>query len=185
MLLFSFLLTKFASKYNIVAKCFESEKGVFYLDFKVKEVAKYIETSTQYIYQQIPNMIEKGLAYRDSDGRPFINSSGLNYLKDRRSRTMQGKESKVIIEAENNCNINKNENLQTSKESIANPFKILYEETKKRCDEQAKEIEYWKSLYEEKDKILMSITSQYLLEGNVEKEKKISNKKSLFSKFFK
>lgn len=108
------------------------------MGFTVKEVARQLGCSTQYIYSIIPKLNKKGLAYKDNQGRKITND-GLIYLKDEKNKTLKRFENKI---GQKTCE----NNLQP------NPYKILYEETLKRCEEQKKEIEYWRTLYIESRK---------------------------------
>ena len=43
------------------------------MGFTVKEVARQLGCSTQYIYSIIPKLNKKGLAYKDNQGRKITN----------------------------------------------------------------------------------------------------------------
>lgn len=151
------------------------------IDFTVKEIAKQLDCSTQYIYSILPQLVEQGLAYKDNEKHSKITVNGLNYLREKRTSNLQQLNNRTILQEEEKVENKEEEDFATIMQ--LNPYKILYEETLKRCEEQKKEIEYWKEMYIEKDKTLTSITSQFLLTDKTEEQKE--KKKGFFKRIFK
>lgn len=145
------------------------------VDFSVKEVARHIDTTTQYVYQQIPDLIEKGLAYRDEKKKPFIYDKGLEFLKAKRMTGIQvankglqsnEKEREESIEESTKSEFASNKEIQ----KIIDIYKNLFEEQKQ-------ETKYWKEKFEEKDRAYTEITSSLLLPAGKEEEKEQKPKK--------
>lgn len=145
------------------------------VDFTVKEVARHIDTTTQYVYQQIPDLIEKGLAYRDEKKKPFIYDKGLEFLRAKRMTGIQvankGLQSNINEQEENTEKSIKNE-FASDKEiqKIVDIYKSLFEEQKQ-------ETKYWKEKFEEKDRAYTEITSSLLLPPGKEEEQQQPKRK--------
>lgn len=145
------------------------------VDFTVKEVARHIDTTTQYVYQQIPDLIEKGLAYRDEKKKPFIYDKGLEFLRAKRMTGIQvankGLQSNINEQEENTEKPIKNE-FASDKEiqKIVDIYKSLFEEQKQ-------ETKYWKEKFEEKDRAYTEITSSLLLPPGKEEEQQQPKRK--------
>ncbi len=152
------------------------------VEFSVKQVANNIDTSTQYVYQQMPDLIGKGLATRDKNGRPIIYDKGLNFLLEKRKTGLQvankGLKNKTINNEENTKESTKNE--FASNNESAETYKKLYEEFKKLYEEEKQESNRWREMYIEKDTALTQITSSLLLTAGKEAQQQPKRKKWVF-----
>ena len=136
-------------------------------DFSVKEIAFNIGTSTQYVYQQMPELESKGMAYRDKKNKPVIYESGLNFLMEKRKTGLQVANKGL---AKNNQQNGENEEGTSEKDFASTEIKQLLETYKKLYEEQKQETSRWIQMYQEKDRALTEITSSLLLPAGEEKE---------------
>lgn len=142
-------------------------------EFSVKDVAFNIGTSTQYVYQQVPELVDKGMAYRDKKDKPVIYESGLNFLMEKRKTGLQ-----VANKGLQSENVKNEENTDTPKEnSFASNENLVAELYKKLYEEQKEETKYWREKFEEKDRRLTELTSGLLLNPAKEEEQKSQKKK--------
>ena len=140
------------------------------VEFKIKDVAKNIETSTQYIYQIMPELIEKKMAYRNEKNKPIIYDIGVEYLRNKRIENFKVEKNNFktfesISNEKHNINRFNNFQIEEERESIVAIYKNLYEEQKK-------ETEYWKEMYIDKDRKYNEITSSLLLSQGIEDQPK-------------
>ena len=140
------------------------------VEFRIKEVARNIGTSTQYIYQIMPELVEKKMAYRDERNKPVIYDIGMEYLRNKRMENFKVEKSNFKnYESMINRNADTEElqslQLDKERENIVAIYKNLYEEQKQ-------ETNYWKEMYIDKDKKYNEITSSLLLSPGKEESKK-------------
>jgi len=139
-------------------------------EFSVKEIARNIDTSTQYVYQQIQYLMDNGLAYRDEKNKPIIYDKGLEFLRNKRMAGLQvankGLQSDFVNNDENAPKSTKKDfaSVENIQEIIA-IYKNLYEEQKQEAN-------YWKDMFIEKDRALTEIASSFLLSAGKEEQPK-------------
>ena len=147
-------------------------------EFTVKEIARQIQTSTQYVYQQMPLLMKKSLAYRDENNKPIIYDKGLEFLLAKRKTGLQvankGLQSDFESVEKKPEETNDSEVVTESKVFASEMYKAI-EIYKKLYEEQKEEAKYWKEQFIEKDKALTELTSGLLLppaEESAKKQKK-------------
>lgn len=143
-------------------------------EFSVKQVAFNIGTSTQYVYQRMPELINKGMAYKDKKDKPIIYETGLNFLMEKRKAGLQVANKGL---AKNKQQNEENEEETSEKDFASAEIKQLLETYKKLYEEQKQETSRWIQMYQEKDKALTEITSSLLLPAGQEEQQEQKSKK--------
>ena len=118
--------------------------------FLIKQVSSDLGITPQAIYKQKEELQSKGYMIKNSSNDWEITSDGYNYLKenDIKSTNLQGKE-------ENNS---LNETLINFYETRLEEIKQSYEN---QLNEQKKQVEYFKNLYEEEKSERIRANAQY------------------------
>ena len=118
--------------------------------FLIKQVSSDLGITPQAIYKQKEELQNKGYMIKNSSNDWEITSDGYNYLKenDIKSTNLQGKE-------ENNS---LNETLINFYETRLEEIKQSYEN---QLNEQKKQVEYFKNLYEEEKSERIRTNAQY------------------------
>ena len=118
--------------------------------FLIKQVSSDLGITPQAIYKQKEELQNKGYMIKNSSNDWEITSDGYNYLKenDIKSTNLQGKE-------ENNS---LNETLINFYETRLEEIKQSYEN---QLNEQKKQVEYFKNLYEEEKSERIRANAQY------------------------
>ena len=131
--------------------------------FLIKQVSSDLGITPQAIYKQKEELQSKGYMIKNSSNDWEITSDGYNYLKENvmKSADSQGKEAKNSL----------NETLINFYETRLEEIKQSYEN---QLDEQKKQVEYFKNLYEEEKSERIRTNAQYqtYLLGTAEDNKK-------------
>ena len=131
--------------------------------FLIKQVSSDLGITPQAIYKQKEELQSKGYMIKNSSNDWEITSDGYNYLKenDMKSADSQGKEAKNSL----------NETLINFYETRLEEIKQSYEN---QLNEQKKQVEYFKNLYEEEKSERIRTNAQYqtYLLGTAEDNKK-------------
>ena len=131
--------------------------------FLIKQVSSDLGITPQAIYKQKEELQSKGYMIKNSSNDWEITSDGYNYLKenDMKSADFQGKEEKNSL----------NETLINFYETRLEEIKQSYEN---QLNEQKKQVEYFKNLYEEEKSERIRTNAQYqtYLLGTAEDNKK-------------
>lgn len=122
--------------------------------YSVKEASKLLDCSTQNIYRQKANLIKQGFMETDSMGDYYLNEKGINFLREKRIKTMK----------ENSKDLSKDLS------SVANPVVSsdsieIIDILKQQIQDLKEEKEYWKKEYEKKDQELTK-TNEHLQNMN-------------------
>lgn len=133
--------------------------------FFVKQVAKDLGITPQAIYKQKEDLIDKGYMLKTTTNDWEITAEGYNYLKERQINRVKRKqadlnedESKITENNTNNENFSLNETLKNFYETRIEEMKQSYEN---QLNEQKKQVEYFKNLYEEEKSERIKTTAQY------------------------
>lgn len=133
--------------------------------FLIKQVASDLGITPQAIYKQKEELLEKGYMLKNTSNDWELTSDGYNYLKERQiNRFKRNNESlnvnkdqltdnKEIFE-----NFGLNETLINFYETRMKELKETYEN---QINEKNKQVEYFKSLYEEEKSERIKTTAQY------------------------
>lgn len=151
------------------------ERGKYKM-FSIKQVANSLQLTTQAIYKQIPVLLKEGKAYRENN-KTYITQEGFNELKDKRVATIDTTKLQT-----------KQEKLQAVVQPVANQLqelepvnRELFDSIKQQLKDMQEQRDYFKGLYELKDKAFNDIVNQKLLSGTEEEQKK----SSFWNKIFK
>lgn len=133
--------------------------------FFVKQVAKDLGITPHAIYKQKEDLIDKGYMLKTTTNDWEITAEGYNYLKERQINRVKRKqadlnedESKITENNTNNENFSLNETLKNFYETRIEEMKQSYEN---QLNEQKKQVEYFKNLYEEEKSERIKTTAQY------------------------
>ena len=142
--------------------------------FSISKVAEQLQVTPQAIYKQRDYLLDNGYMVKDKFGQWQISVQGYNYLKEKRINKLNQEHSKV----DNEPSKTDNQNAQTESEPKENELHQVYRKQVELLENQIKEIksdrDYFKSLYEEKDRQLNQYINTHLLgtgETNTEKPK--------------
>lgn len=165
--------------------------------FTIKEVANSLEMSTQAIYKQKQELIDKGFMIKNNSNQWEITDNGFNYLQDKKINFMQQHHTTsyqpVANPTEETTEEEKPQSIDMSmNESVVNLLINQYKEQLQTVTNQLKEMteqrDYFKAKFEEKDNICNQYMNTHLLppgedEARAKHEKQKQNIfKRLFSK---
>ena len=149
--------------------------------FDVSKVAKDLQVTPQAIYKQRDYLLDNGLMVKDKFGQWRISTQGYNYLKEKRINKLNQLQGKVI----NNSKPEAKEEPKTQRENLEDAFKSVYIKQVELLENQLTELradrDYFKSLYEEKDRQLNQYINTHLLPQASEQAE---NHKGFFKRFF-
>lgn len=114
--------------------------------YSIKEASKLLDCSTQNIYRQKSELINKGLMEQAETGSYYLTEKGINYLREKRIETMKA----------NNQDFNQVDN-QAFKSVVNSSFSSdndIISLLKEQLQEAKEEKEYWKKQTELKDQEL-------------------------------
>lgn len=133
--------------------------------FLIKQVASDLGITPQAIYKQKEELISKGYMTKNSSNDWELTSDGYNYLKERQiNRFKRNNESlknniqQIPKSTENFGETGLNETLINFYETRMKELKETYEN---QINEKNKQVEYFKSLYEEEKSERIKTTAQY------------------------
>ena len=166
--------------------------------FSIKQVATNLGMSTQAIYKQKDELIEKGYMEKNSQGNWEINNTGFNYLQDKKIAYMQQHTNQPIqpvtnqpIKEEQPEAEEKTEKVDISiDDKVANLLLNHYKEQLQTITNQLQEMteqrNYFKAKFEEKDNLCNQYMNSHLLpptedEARAKQEKQ---KQSIFKRLF-
>lgn len=166
--------------------------------FSIKQVATNLGMSTQAIYKQKDELIEKGYMEKNSQGNWEINNTGFNYLQDKKIAYMQQHTNQPIqpvtnqpIKEEQPEAEEKTEKVDISiDDKVANLLLNHYKEQLQTITNQLQEMteqrDYFKAKFEEKDNLCNQYMNSHLLPPTEEeaRAKQEKQKQSIFKRLF-
>lgn len=166
--------------------------------FSIKQVATNLGMSTQAIYKQKDELIEKGYMEKNSQGNWEINNTGFNYLQDKKIAYMQQHTNQPIqpvtnqpIKEEQPEAEEKTEKADISiDDKVANLLLNHYKEQLQTITNQLQEMteqrDYFKAKFEEKDNLCNQYMNSHLLPPTEEeaRAKQEKQKQSIFKRLF-
>lgn len=175
-----------------------NEKGGTSTMFSIKQVATNLGMSTQAIYKQKDELIEKGYMEKNSQGNWEINNTGFNYLQDKKIAYMQQHTNQPMqpvtnqpIKEEQPEAEEKTEKVDISiDDKVANLLLNHYKEQLQTITNQLQEMteqrDYFKAKFEEKDNLCNQYMNSHLLpptedEARAKQEKR---KQNIFKRLF-
>lgn len=143
--------------------------------FSVKEVANSLQVSTQAIYKQKQELIDKGYMIKNSNNQWEITDNGFNYLQDKKINFMQqhtiGNVQPVVNQVakeEIKEDEAKKENIDiSSNDTVVNllieQYKNQLQTITNQLQEMTEQRNYFKAKFEEKDTLLNEYINTHLL----------------------
>lgn len=167
--------------------------------FSIKQVANSLQMSTQAIYKQKQELIDKGYMIRNKQGNWEITDTGFNYLQDKKIAYMQ-QHTTNNVQPVTNQQI-KEEVKEENKEEptfdiltndkvtniIINHYKEQLQTVTNQLQEMTEQRNYFKAKFEEKDNLCNQYMNSHLLppiEEEKEKMKQESPKRSFLARLF-
>lgn len=167
--------------------------------FSIKQVANSLQMSTQAIYKQKQELIDKGYMIRNKQGNWEITDTGFNYLQDKKIAYMQQHTTNSIQPVVNQP---KKEEMQEKEETttdvdisvddkvaniLINHYKEQLQTVTNQLQEMTEQRNYFKAKFEEKDNLCNQYMNSHLLppiEEEKEKMKQESPKRSFLARLF-
>lgn len=167
--------------------------------FSIKQVANNLGISTQAIYKQKQELIDKGYMEKNDQGNWEITDTGFNYLQDKKIAYMQQHTNQPIQPV-----ANKEEETEDTKETetdttldiqtndkvaniLINHYKTQLQTITNQLQEMTQQRDYFKAKFEEKDNLCNQYMNSHLLpptEEEVQQLKTDSKNKGFFSRLF-
>lgn len=166
--------------------------------FSIKQVATNLGMSTQAIYKQKDELIEKGYMEKNSQGNWEINNTGFNYLQDKKIAYMQQHTNQPIqpvtnqpIKEEQPEAEEKTEKVDISTDDkvanlLLNHYKEQLQTITNQLQEMTEQRDYFKAKFEEKDNLCNQYMNSHLLPPTEEeaRAKQEKQKQSIFKRLF-
>lgn len=167
--------------------------------FTVKQVANSLQMSTQAIYKQREELIEKGYMIKNEQGNWEITDTGFNYLQDKKIAYMQQHNTQLVQPVTNQPpkeeeteEEEKPTNIDiTTDDKVANILINHYKEQLQTITNQLQEMtqqrDYFKAKFEEKDNLCNQYMNSHLLppiEEELETNSRENKNKGFFWKLF-
>ena len=167
--------------------------------FSIKQVANSLQMSTQAIYKQKQELIDKGYMIKNEQGNWEITDTGFNYLQDKKIAYMQQhptnnvqpvtnqqikEEAKKESEEELTFDIPTNDKVANI---IISHYKEQLQTVTNQLQEMTEQRNYFKAKFEEKDNLCNQYMNSHLLppiEEEKEKMKQESPKRSFLARLF-
>ena len=167
--------------------------------FSIKQIANSLGMSTQAIYKQKQELIDKGYMIKNDQGNWEITDTGFNYLQDKKIAYMQQHNNQPIQPVANNEETkedNKEEKAESnldiqSNDKVANILINHYKEQLQTITNQLEEMtqqrDYFKAKFEEKDNLCNQYMNSHLLPPTEEETQRLKTEnknKGFFSRLF-
>lgn len=168
--------------------------------FSIKQVASSLQMSTQAIYKQKQELIDKGFMIKNDKGMWEITDNGFNYLQDKKILYMQQHTTNNIQPVANQP---KKEEVEEEKEEatnfdistndkvanlLINHYKEQLQTVTNQLQEMTQQRDYFKAKFEEKDNLCNQYMNSHLLpplkEDADETPTEAPKKQSLFKRLF-
>lgn len=167
--------------------------------FTIKQVANNLQMSTQAIYKQKQELMDRGFMIKNDKGQWEITDNGFNYLQDKKILYMQQHTNQPIQPVANNTD--KEEVQEEKKEAInfdiatndkvanilLNHYKEQLQTVTNQLQEMTEQRDYFKLKFEEKDNLCNQYMNSHLLPPIEETEAgagETPKKQSFFKRLF-
>lgn len=148
--------------------------------FSISKVAEQLQVTPQAIYKQRDYLLDHGYMVKDKFGQWQISVQGYNYLKEKRISKLNQAPKIVKIDNEEAEKEQKETTQNSSVFELKEVYRNQVELLEKQIEELKEDRNYFKNLYEEKDRQLNQYINTHLLpSGNA------TEHKSFFQRFFK
>lgn len=139
------------------------ERGVCM--FLIKQVSNDLGITPQAIYKQKEELQKKGYMLKNSTNDWEITSDGYNYLKEKQINRFKRNNVSLKEVDTKNFDFQEKEEKQGLNETLINFYETRLEEIKQsyenQLNEQKKQVEYFKNLYEEEKSERIKTNAQY------------------------
>lgn len=187
--------------HNLVANQLQAKnriRGNIYNMFSIKQVADNLQMSTQAIYKQKDELIDKGYMEKNKQGNWEITDNGFNYLRDKKIAYMQQHTNQPIQpvanqeqekapkeEAEETPNIDISTNDKVAN-LIINHYKEQLQTVTNQLQEMTQQRDYFKAKFEEKDNLCNQYMNSHLLPPTEDEQREHNEKQkqSFFKRLF-
>ena len=166
--------------------------------FSIKQVASSLQMSTQAIYKQKQELIDKGFMIKNDKGMWEITDNGFNYLQDKKILYMQQHSNQPMQQVATTPNKEEEQEEQKEEPSIdiditdkvanllVNHYKEQLQTVTNQLQEMTQQRDYFKAKFEEKDNLCNQYMNSHLLpptedEARAKQEKP---KQSIFQRLF-
>lgn len=167
--------------------------------FTVKQVANSLQMSTQAIYKQREELIEKGYMIKNEQGNWEITDTGFNYLQDKKIAYMQQHNTQLVQPVTNQPpkeeeteEEEKATNIDIATDDkvaniLINHYKEQLQTITNQLQEMTQQRDYFKAKFEEKDNLCNQYMNSHLLppiEEELETNSRENKNKGFFWKLF-
>lgn len=167
--------------------------------FTVKQVANSLQMSTQAIYKQKDELIEKSYMIKNEQGNWEITDTGFNYLQDKKIAYMQQHNNQLVQPVTNQPP--KEDETEDEEQSssidivtddkvaniLINHYKEQLQTITNQLQEMTQQRDYFKAKFEEKDNLCNQYMNSHLLppiEDERERNTRENPKQGFFGKLF-
>ena len=146
--------------------------------FLIKQVSSDLGITPQAIYKQKEELQNKGYMIKNSSNDWEITSDGYNYLKEKQINRFKRNNISLKENDIKSTNLQGKEENNSLNETLINFYETRLEEIKQsyenQLNEQKKQVEYFKNLYEEEksERIRANVQYQTYLLGTAEDNKR-------------
>ena len=139
------------------------ERGCYM--FLIKQVSNDLGITPQAIYKQKEDLQKKGYMLKNSTNDWEITSDGYNYLKEKQINRFKRNNVSLKEVNEKSVDFQEKEENNSLNETLINFYETRLEEIKQsyenQLNEQKKQVEYFKNLYEEEKSERIKTNAQY------------------------
>lgn len=133
--------------------------------FVIKQVSNDLGITPQAIYKQKEELQSKGYMIKNSSNDWEITSDGYNYLKEKQINRFKRNNISLKENVMKNIDLQGKEENNSLNETLINFYETRLEEIKQsyenQLNEQKKQVEYFKNLYEEEKSERIRTNAQY------------------------
>lgn len=165
--------------------------------FTIKQVANNLQMSTQAIYKQKQELMDRGFMIKNDKGQWEITDNGFNYLQDKKILYMQQHTNQPIQPVANNTDKEEVEQKKEKQETIdisssdkvvnllINQLKEQLQTVTNQLQEMTEQRDYFKLKFEEKDNLCNQYMNSHLLPPTEEEAERIKQEAPKKQSFFK
>jgi len=165
--------------------------------FTIKQVANNLQMSTQAIYKQKQELMDRGFMIKNDKGQWEITDNGFNYLQDKKILYMQQHTNQPIQPVANSTDKEEVEQKKEKQETIdisssdkvvnllINQLKEQLQTVTNQLQEMTEQRDYFKLKFEEKDNLCNQYMNSHLLPPTEEETERIKQEAPKKQSFFK
>ena len=165
--------------------------------FTIKQVANNLQMSTQAIYKQKQELMDRGFMIKNDKGQWEITDNGFNYLQDKKILYMQQHTNQTIQQVVNSTDKEEVEQKKEKEETIdisssdkvvnllINQLKEQLQTVTNQLQEMTEQRDYFKLKFEEKHNLCNQYMNSHLLPPTEEEAERIKQEAPKKQSFFK